>query len=74
LPAALQPYRKLAYIQAPGTIDGGDVLRVGKTVYVGVSRRSSQAGIDQLAAILAPFRLCVKSRALDRLFCISNRR
>jgi len=52
---ALQPYRKLAYIQAPGTIDGGDVMRVGKTLYVGVSRRSSQTGIAQLAAALAPF-------------------
>jgi dimethylargininase len=52
---ALQPYRKLAFIQAPGTIDGGDVMRVGKTLYVGTSRRSSQAGIDQLAAALAPF-------------------
>src|SRR5512135_3526472 len=29
---ALEPYRKLVYIQAPGTVDGGDVLRVGKTL------------------------------------------
>jgi dimethylargininase len=58
---ALQVYRKLAFIEAPGTIDGGDVLRVGKTIYVGCSGRSNQAGIDQLAAATAPFGYAVKS-------------
>jgi dimethylargininase len=52
---ALRPYRKLAFIEAPGTIDGGDVLRVGKKIYVGCSGRSNPAGIDQLAAATAPF-------------------
>jgi dimethylargininase len=34
---ALKPYRRLYHIEAPGTLDGGDVLRVGKRVYVGDS-------------------------------------
>jgi dimethylargininase len=42
-------------ITEPGTIDGGDVLRIGKQVFVGLSRRSNQAAIDQLAGILKPF-------------------
>ena len=52
---ALQPYRKLAYIQTPGTIEGGDVLRIGKVLYVGLSSRSSEAGIAQLSGFIAPF-------------------
>jgi dimethylargininase len=45
---------RLARIEAPGTLDGGDVLQVGTTVYVGQSGRSDAEGIRQLAAILAP--------------------
>jgi dimethylargininase len=37
-------------INAPATIDGGDVLRIGKTLYVGLSTRTNQAGIAQIAA------------------------
>ena len=41
-------------IEAPATFDGGDVLKVGRTVYVGASARTSADGIEQLRAILAP--------------------
>ena len=41
-------------IERPGTLDGGDVLKVGRTVYVGRSGRTNDAGIDQLRRILAP--------------------
>jgi len=50
--AVLKPYRKIVAIQAPGTLDGGDVLRIGRTVYVGASARSNPAGIEQLRALL----------------------
>jgi len=46
-------YRTLLSIQAPGTLDGGDVLRVGHTLYVGESARSNAAGIGQLRELLA---------------------
>lgn len=52
---ALTPYRRLLYIESPGTIDGGDVLRIGKTLFVGLSHRSNQAGIEQMLALLEPF-------------------
>jgi dimethylargininase len=39
-------------IEAPGTLDGGDVLKVGDTVYVGRSGRTNDEGISQLAAHL----------------------
>jgi dimethylargininase len=41
-------------IVAPGTLDGGDVLRVGDRVYVGESGRTNGEGIRQLRAILQP--------------------
>jgi dimethylargininase len=53
--AALGEYRPLLRIEAPGTLDGGDVLRIARTLYVGVSSRSNASGIAQLGALLLPF-------------------
>jgi dimethylargininase len=52
---ALAPFRELRYIQAPGALEGGDVVHVGKTLYVGLSQRTNREGISQLAALLEPF-------------------
>lgn len=52
---ALVAYRTLARIDPPGTIDGGDIMVVGRTVYVGRSSRSNPSGIEQLGSILAPY-------------------
>jgi dimethylargininase len=41
-------------IRPPGSLDGGDVLKVGDTIYVGCGGRTNAAGIDQLQAILGP--------------------
>jgi dimethylargininase len=41
-------------IEAPGTLDGGDVLQVGDTVYVGRGGRTNGEGVRQLRSILAP--------------------
>ncbi len=41
-------------IRPPGTLDGGDVLKVGNTVYVGRGDRTNAAAITQLRAILGP--------------------
>ena len=57
LAQALEEFRRLARIEAPGTLDGGDVLRIGKNIYVGSSGRSSREGIEQMAAALLPFGL-----------------
>lgn len=54
LAKALIPFRKLAYITAPGIIEGGDVLRIGRTLYVGLTKRTNPEGIRQLAAIVGP--------------------
>ena len=45
---------RTARIEAPGTLDGGDVLQAGTTVYVGRGGRTNGEGIRQLRALLAP--------------------
>lgn len=52
--AALARHRPLFTIEAPGVIDGGDVLRVGRNVYAGLSTRTNDAAIEQLTRILEP--------------------
>jgi dimethylargininase len=52
---ALTPYRKLSYLREPGTIDGGDVLRIGKSIFVGLSYRSNAAGVERLRQIVSPY-------------------
>lgn len=50
--AALREYRELAFIEAPGTVDGGDVLRVGGRWFVGRSSRTNDEGIRQLRKLI----------------------
>jgi dimethylargininase len=54
LAKALAPFRKLEYVTLPGTLEGGDVLRIVRRLFVGLTRRSNAEGIRQIAAILAP--------------------
>jgi len=64
----LREYRELGFIEAPGMLDGGDVLRVGRTLYVGLSGRSNSAAVDQLRALIAPYGYSVK--AVDVSGCL----
>ena len=52
--AALEPHRPLKRIVAPATLDGGDVLRVGRRLFVGRSGRTNEDGLDQLREIASP--------------------
>jgi dimethylargininase len=45
---------RTAQIEDPGTLDGGDVLQAGTTVYVGRGGRTNSEGIRQLRSLLAP--------------------
>jgi len=51
---ALAPYRQLAHVTLPGTVEGGDILRIGRKLYAGLSRRTNEEGICQLRAIVTP--------------------
>lgn len=46
--SALAPFGPLSFIREPGTIDGGDVLRVGRDLFVGVTARTNRDGFEQL--------------------------
>ena len=50
--AKLRPVRR---ISAPGTLEGGDVLQIGRTLFVGLSSRTNLAGLRQLEEIVSPF-------------------
>jgi dimethylargininase len=45
---------RIAHVAEPGTLDGGDVLKHGGTVWVGLGGRTNASGLEQLAALLAP--------------------
>lgn len=50
---ALAQYRPIVKVQPPATIDGGDVLRLDRTVFVGLSPRTNVAGVDAFHRILS---------------------
>jgi dimethylargininase len=61
LAQAISKFRKLDYVSLPGTLEGGDILRVGRKLFVGLTKRSNAEGLRQLAALLAPHRYEVVS-------------
>ncbi len=52
--AALRPHRPLEHVTAPATLDGGDVLRLDRTLFVGLTPRSNAEAVSQLRERLAP--------------------
>jgi len=51
----LEAFREVRRIVDPATVDGGDVLRIGRTLFVGLSTRSNREGIRQLGEAVSPF-------------------
>ena len=50
-------YENLEYIQAPGTLEGGDVMMVGDHYYIGLSDRTNQVGAQQLIDALKKYEM-----------------
>jgi dimethylargininase len=59
-------------IVAPGTLDGGDVLKVGDTVYVGRGGRTNHEGIRQLRSIVEPLGLTVVAVPLSKVLHLKS--
>jgi dimethylargininase len=55
LAEVLSRYRPLRRLCEPATLEGGDVMRIGRALYVGASRRTNAEGIRQLAEAVEPF-------------------
>lgn len=53
-PAVSAFYPAPGRVEPPATLDGGDVMQIGRTVYVGLSDRTNEAGAERLGALLAP--------------------
>lgn len=51
---ALRDHRSIQMIVGPGTIDGGDVMVIGRRVYIGQSTRTNDAGIAQMEKCVKP--------------------
>jgi dimethylargininase len=54
LAAAISPYRPLRRMHEPANVEGGDIMRVGRDLFVGLSSRTNAAGISQLRAEAEP--------------------
>lgn len=63
---------RIARIEEPGTLDGGDVLKHGGTVWVGLGGRTNQAGVDQLAGLLAPLGATVVGVPVTRVLHLKS--
>ena len=50
----LAPHRRLLPIEPPATLDGGDVLRLGRTLWVGLTGRTTEEGVSQLRTLASP--------------------
>jgi dimethylargininase len=60
----LLPYRELHHIQSPARIDGGDILRVGRDLYIGLSERTDANAIEQIQDLVAPYGYAIHTAAV----------
>lgn len=65
---ALSPLIKLVRVREPATVDGGDVLVLGKNIYVGLSTRSNQEAVRQLNDLLCKYGYTV--RGIQLIDCL----
>jgi dimethylargininase len=63
---ALAAHRRLEWLRAPATLDGGDVLRLGRSIYVGQTPRTNAAAVSQLRAIVEPLGYAVTEVPISR--------
>jgi dimethylargininase len=61
------PEKDIHRIVSPGTLEGGDVMRIEDRFYVGISARTNEAGITQFVAILKPYGYTVIPIALKEV-------
>jgi dimethylargininase len=52
---ALSAHRPLRWIEPPGHLDGGDVLRIGRSILVGCAGRTDVEGVTALASAVSEF-------------------
>ena len=63
---------RIERIREPGTLDGGDVLKHGGTVWVGLGGRTNRSGLEQLAALLTPLGATVVGVPISRVLHLKS--
>ena len=63
--SAIQPHRPWKQILEPGILDGGDVLVIGKQIWVGLSSRSNEAAVSQMKSFVLPYGYSLKDVQVD---------
>ena len=63
---------RIARIEPPGTLDGGDVLEHGGVVWVGLGGRTNASGVEQLAALLRPLGVQVVEAPVSRVLHLKS--
>jgi dimethylargininase len=63
---------RIASIEEPATLDGGDVLKHDRSVWVGLGTRTNAAAVEQLSALLQPFGATVRGVAVDRVLHLKS--
>ena len=79
LAAAISPFRPVRRLREPATLEGGDVMRIGRDVFVGLSTRTNEAGIAQCGRtrtlrLSRPPRGCSRLPAFEICLLLSRRR
>lgn len=64
---AFYPEDRIEYIEAPGTIEGGDVMRAGNHFYVGLSDRTNEEGFRQFVGILEKYGMSGSQVSLEEV-------
>jgi dimethylargininase len=59
LAAALTEFRPVLRMRDPARLEGGDVMRIGKQLFVGLSARTDAEGVAELQSLVAPYGYCV---------------
>jgi len=53
--STLLPYRELRFILPPATLDGGDVLCIGRQIFIGLTERTNISAVEQMRKLLAEY-------------------
>jgi dimethylargininase len=69
---ALSALMPIEEISAPGTVDGGDVMRIGTTVFIGRSARTNDAGIAQFAELASADGLRVVAAPVSKVLHLKS--
>lgn len=67
-----QFYHRVEFIREPGTLEGGDVMKVGSHFYVGLSSRTNEAGVRQFRQIVSQYGMSVSTVELNQVLHLKS--